>query len=57
MRSHRRFTAAQAAGNFADEIAPVEVPGRKGPSAFKADEHNQPDATIEALSRLKPVPR
>ena len=55
LRSHRRFSAAQAAGKFAGEIAPVEVPGRKGPSTFKADEHNRPDATIEALSKLKPV--
>jgi acetyl-CoA C-acetyltransferase len=55
LRSHRRFSAAQAAGKFAGEIAPVEVPGRKGPSTFEADEHNRPDATIEALSKLKPV--
>ena len=34
---------------------PVEVPGRNGPSTFKADEHNRPDATIGALSKLKPV--
>jgi hypothetical protein len=33
----------------------VQVPGRKGPSTFKADEHNRPDATIEALAKLKPV--
>lgn len=55
LRSHRRFSAAQAAGKFAGEIAPVEVRGRKGRSTFKADEHNRPDATIEALSKLKPV--
>ncbi|MFB9263783.1 thiolase family protein [Bradyrhizobium erythrophlei] len=55
LRSHRRFSAAQAAGKFAGEIAPVEVPGRKGPSTFEADEHNRPDTTIEALSKLKPV--
>src|SRR6202043_2673101 len=31
------------------------IPGRKGPSTFKADEDNRPDVTIEALARLKPV--
>jgi acetyl-CoA C-acetyltransferase len=55
LRSHQRFSAAQAAGRFADEIVPVEVPGRKGVKTFMADEHNRPDATLEALSRLKPV--
>jgi acetyl-CoA C-acetyltransferase len=55
LRSHRRFSEAQAAGKFASEIVPVEIPGRKGPSTFKADEHNRPDATIETLSKLKPV--
>jgi hypothetical protein len=55
LRSHKRFSAAQTAGKFADEIVQVEVPGRKGPSTFKADEHNRPDTTIEALAKLKPV--
>ena len=55
LRSHKRFSDVQTAGKFADEIVSVEIPGRKGPSAFKADEHNRPDVTIEALARLKPV--
>jgi acetyl-CoA C-acetyltransferase len=55
LRSHERFSAAQAAGKFVDEIAPVEVPGRKGARTFMVDEHNRPDATLEALNRLKPV--
>jgi acetyl-CoA C-acetyltransferase len=55
LRSHSWFSAAQTAGKFADEIVPVEVPGRKGRSTFKTDEHNRPDATIETLSKLRPV--
>jgi acetyl-CoA C-acetyltransferase len=55
LRSHKRFSAAQSAGKFADEIVPFEVAGRKGSSTFLADEHNRPDATIEALAKLKPV--
>jgi acetyl-CoA C-acetyltransferase len=55
LRSHKRFSGAQTAGKFAHEIVPVEVPGKTGRSAFQADEHNRPDATIEALGKLKPV--
>ncbi|MGY4314015.1 acetyl-CoA acetyltransferase family protein [Bradyrhizobium sp. JR3.5] len=54
LRSHRRFSAAQSAGKFDGEIVPVEVRVRKGPSTFRVDEHNRPDATIEALAKLKP---
>jgi len=55
LRSHKRFSGAQTAGKFAGEIVPVEIAGRKGPSTFKADEHNRPDASIDNLSKLKPV--
>jgi len=55
LRSQQRFAAAQAAGHFDAQIAPVEVPGKKGPTPFTKDEANRPDATLEALSRLKPA--
>src|SRR5216684_657095 len=55
LRSQQRFSAAQAAGKFKDEIVAVEVPGRKGPTVFEADEHNRPGTTIEALAGLKPA--
>ncbi|WP_426437067.1 thiolase family protein [Bradyrhizobium genosp. P] len=55
LRSHTRFSAAQSAGKFEDEIVPVDVRARKGPSTFRVDEHNRPDATIEALAKLKPA--
>ncbi len=54
-RSQQRFSAAQAAGKFTGEIIPVQVPGRKGPTAFDKDEHNRPDTTIEKLAALKPA--
>ena len=54
-RSQKRFAAAQAAGLFAAEIAPVEISGRKGPTIFDVDEHNRPDTTFEMLSKLKPA--
>lgn len=54
-RSHKRFSAAQSAGKFAAEIAPVEIASRKGPVKFEKDEHNRPDTTLESLSKLKPA--
>jgi acetyl-CoA C-acetyltransferase len=55
LRSQQRFAAAQAAGKFEAEIAPLEVPGRKGPVVFAKDEHNRPETTAESLARLKPA--
>jgi len=54
-RSQRRFSAAQAAGKFEAEIAPVEIKDRKGPESFSKDEHNRPDTTQESLARLRPA--
>lgn len=54
-RSQKRFSAAQAAGKFAAEIAAVEIAARKGPTKFDKDEHNRPDTTFESLSKLKPA--
>jgi acetyl-CoA C-acetyltransferase len=54
-RSQKRFSAAQAAGKFAAEIVPIEVPGRKGPVAFDKDEHNRPETTLDTLAKLKPA--
>ncbi|MCZ7594224.1 MAG: acetyl-CoA C-acetyltransferase [Hyphomicrobium sp.] len=55
LRTQQRFAKAQAAGKFAEEITPVEVPGGKKPIVFDRDEHNRPDATAESLAKLKPA--
>ena len=55
LRSQQRFGAAQAAGKFKDEIVPVEIQGRKGPTLFERDEHNRPDTTLDILAKLKPA--
>lgn len=55
LRSQVRFSAAQAAGLFVAEIAPVEVKGRKGQALFAKDEHNRPETTLESLTRLRPA--
>ncbi len=54
-QTQQRFGAAQAAGKFNAEIAPIEIAGRKGPTIFDKDEHNRPDATLESLAKLKPA--
>lgn len=54
-RSQQRFATAQAAGDFAAEIVPIDVPGRKGPTSFARDEHNRPDTDMAVLARLKPA--
>jgi acetyl-CoA C-acetyltransferase/acetyl-CoA acyltransferase 2 len=55
LESQRRWAAADEAGRFAEELAPVEVKGRKGPSLFSRDEHPRPDTTLEALRKLPKV--
>jgi acetyl-CoA C-acetyltransferase len=54
-RSQQRFSAAQAAGKFKDEIVAIELASRKGPVSFDKDEANRPETTIETLAKLKPA--
>ncbi|MFF9328957.1 thiolase family protein [Streptomyces sp. NPDC014776] len=55
LASHRKAAAAQAAGRFDAELAPVPVPARTGdPVDFAADECVRPDASLEAMAELKP---
>jgi acetyl-CoA C-acetyltransferase/acetyl-CoA acyltransferase 2 len=48
------WAAADAEGRFRDELAPMEVAGKKGPVAFARDEHPRPETTPEALAKLTP---
>jgi acetyl-CoA C-acetyltransferase len=52
--SVRRALAAQAAGEFADEIVPVVVPGRKGEVTVAADEE-PPACDIGKIPSLRPA--
>ena len=52
-RSQQRFSTAQKAGKFADEIVAVEVRGRKGMEPFATDEAPRPDTTVDALAKLR----
>lgn len=52
-RSQQRFSAAQAAGHFVDEIVGIEIAGKKGTTVFDKDETPRPDTTVETLSKLR----
>jgi acetyl-CoA C-acetyltransferase len=54
-RSQQRFSAAQRAGKFADEIVAIEVRGKKGVEAFATDEAPRPETTIDTLAKLRPA--
>ncbi|MEI2301477.1 3-oxoadipyl-CoA thiolase [Ensifer sp. MJa1] len=55
-RSQARWAAAQEAGVFADEIAPVHVAQKKGDAlVVDRDEHPRPGTTVEQLAKLKGV--
>ena len=60
VESQRRAAEAMRSGVFKDEIVPVEVqagtgaPGHGG-TVITEDEHPRPDATLEALRKLKPA--
>ena len=53
--SHQKAARAQSAGKFTDEIAPVSIPGRKGPTIVAADEGPRGDTTAESLGALRPA--
>jgi acetyl-CoA C-acetyltransferase/acetyl-CoA acyltransferase 2 len=55
VESQRRWAAADEAGRFAEELAPVEVKGKKGAVVFARDEHPRPDTTVEGLKKLPRV--
>jgi len=54
LESQRRAKAAWDEGRFDAEIAPVTLQTRKGEVQFASDEHMRPEATLEALSKLRP---
>ncbi|HRK37030.1 MAG TPA: acetyl-CoA C-acyltransferase [Burkholderiaceae bacterium] len=65
LQSHQRALAAQAKGEFADEICPVDVTDRSvnldtaevttSTRTVSLDEGARPDTTLEGLAKLKPA--
>ena len=53
--SHRKAISAIDAGKFRQEIAAVQIPGKKGPTTVDTDESPRRDTSIEVLSKLKPA--
>jgi acetyl-CoA C-acetyltransferase len=53
--SHRRAWEATEKGHFAQEIAPMELPGRKGPGVVDRDEGIRPETSLESLAALRPA--
>ncbi|HHY96360.1 MAG TPA: acetyl-CoA C-acetyltransferase [Firmicutes bacterium] len=55
-RSHMLALAAIRNGRFQEEIVPVQVPQRKGPSLlFATDEAPRADTSLEKLAALRPA--
>ena len=55
VQSQNRAEAAQKAGKFADEIAPVTIKGRKGDTVVDQDEYIRHGATLDSVSGLRPA--
>ncbi len=53
--SHRKSIAAIEGGKFKNEIVPVEIAGRKGPTTVDTDEGPRKDTTLDVLAKLKPA--
>ena len=53
--SQQKAEAAQNAGRFADEIAPVTITTRKGNIVVDADEYPRHGTTTETLGKLRPA--
>ena len=55
LESHQRASRAIQAGYFKVQIVPVTIKSRKGDIQFDTDEHVRHDATIDDMTKLKPV--
>jgi acetyl-CoA C-acetyltransferase len=53
--SQNKAEAAQKAGRFKDEIAPVTIKTRKGETIVEDDEYIRAGATYESLAKLRPA--
>ena len=56
LRSQQRWAAADAAGRFAAELAPVVILRKNGaPTIVDRDEHPRPETTLADLGKLKGI--
>ena len=55
LASQNKAEAAQKAGKFKDEIAPVTLSTRKGDVVVDSDEYIRTGATLDSMTKLKPA--
>ncbi|CAI5787816.1 3-ketoacyl-CoA thiolase, mitochondrial [Podarcis lilfordi] len=55
VKTQQRWKAAQEAGHFKAEMAPIEVKTKKGKQSMERDEHPRPETTLEQLAKLPTV--
>ncbi|XP_054034955.1 3-ketoacyl-CoA thiolase, mitochondrial [Dryobates pubescens] len=55
LKTQQRCKAAQEAGYFNAEMAPLEVKTKKGKETMQKDEHPKPQTTLEQLAKLPAV--
>ncbi|MEP6692096.1 MAG: acetyl-CoA C-acetyltransferase [Gemmatimonadaceae bacterium] len=53
--SHKKAVAAIDGGKFKNEIVPVKIPGKKGPTVVDTDEGPRRDTSADSLGKLKPA--
>jgi acetyl-CoA C-acetyltransferase len=53
--SHAKAVAAQQAGKFKAEMAPVTIKGKKGDTVVDSDEGPRADSSVESLAKLRPA--
>ena len=54
-RSHEKAVTAIDAGKFRDEIVPVQIAGKKGPTIVDTDEGPRRETTVDTLGKLRPA--
>ena len=55
IESYKRSAAAWAAGKYNDEIAPVEIKGRKGDTVLFAEDEEYKSVSFDKIPGLRPV--
>lgn len=55
LRSQQLWGKAHEAGVFKDEIAPMDIKGKKGVESMTSDEHPRPQTTLADMQKLKAV--
>lgn len=53
LRSHQLGAEAVQSGRFAEEIAPIVIPHKRGDITVDTDDHIKPDTSLEGLGKLR----